>query len=108
MHYRIKYIVTVYGFKVQRFRPARWMAGGVQPPAHKGLRPGGGLRFFHIIAFNLSANCWLFNLLENDYYTYHYNYSTTQLLDDLTRFKLKPLLIISEMWYFYYLKKSKN
>ncbi len=31
------------------------------------------------------ANGWLSNFLVNGYYSYHYNYLTTQLLDDLTR-----------------------
>jgi len=30
------------------------------------------------------ANGWLSNFLENGYYSYHHNYLTTQLLDDLT------------------------
>ena len=67
---RKRFIVTVYGSEVQ--------GSGFS------LRPIGGLRFFHIFAFNLSANCWLSNFLENGYYSYHYSYLTTQLFDDLT------------------------
>ena len=54
---------------------------------------GSGLTIFHIFAFNLSENCWLSNFFGNGYYSYHYNYLTTQLFDDLTRSEFRVFVI---------------
>ena len=43
------------------------------------------------------TNHWLYNF-KNGYYSYHYNYSTTQLLDDLTRSEFVAISGFRILW----------